>query len=735
MEDTDDNPSAAAAEQWRLEGNKAFAAKKWDAAITKYRASLAIDGASPSSAKVYSNLAAALCKLSKYDDAHEAAKQATKVDPEWAKGYWRLGVVLELKKNFILALDSYKEAAERAPEEEEVFVRAKDNMLRRLGCRVDRDGTIVVVDPPPTSTQVKDGGDEQPPYVAWDRLRRRTNNFRNMGRAYPGYLTSRDGEKFKSEWWIQDGLSHWHGAMSRQLGELAGMPCDQLSQIWPKLVELKQQMQRREISQVEFDRGRWNLTGLPPARGDEFVELVNALTLLGGNQIPIEMGGGKFIPSPPWLEWFNPQQLMAIQQVIWGEVMGMKHLLAGTLHTSINWEGGVDVVFSPAIHNSAKSFVATGGMEEDEDFCKDGTPDEVIAYIKKKLDEGIPWEKGMRKYIAVAYRGTILSAWLTRLVVGLAPALTHLKWARKFITLADKEWKVTEKGRYEQCGVTFRKSFQVGVLWMELVTAQSLRGNEAPNLEEAIYEFGLAQDIINCAMASDPPSEGSFEGWVFYVSFSRKPLAFACSYLGATMTRLRQEDPDLLEEVVKKTGIMEGDRDDNLMAFLFEQTGEAGFSMLSAIAETYKQAALAQLYDDTERAILWWGYTAHVALAGGYKLGDLRAGINNAVIATQEMDEELLGPCAWKGSTYQKQSMLMARYYQDKRDDFILPRLEMSKRPDGNLALFVDGQLLVHNFDKDMRIEWKKWKDRNREEDDYLDTTEVEQEHGAKSEG
>lgn len=83
MADTDANPSAAAAEQWRLEGNKAFAAKKWDAAIGKYRASLAIDGTSPNSAKVYSNLAAALCKLSKYDDAHEAAKQATKADPEW----------------------------------------------------------------------------------------------------------------------------------------------------------------------------------------------------------------------------------------------------------------------------------------------------------------------------------------------------------------------------------------------------------------------------------------------------------------------------------------------------------------------------------------------------------------------------------------------------------------------------------------------------------------------------
>ena len=50
-------------------------------------------------AKVYSNLAASLCKLGKYDDAYDAAQLGTKVDDTWAKGHWRLGSVSELSKS------------------------------------------------------------------------------------------------------------------------------------------------------------------------------------------------------------------------------------------------------------------------------------------------------------------------------------------------------------------------------------------------------------------------------------------------------------------------------------------------------------------------------------------------------------------------------------------------------------------------------------------------------------
>jgi len=69
------------------------------------------------SAKVYSNLAAALCKINKYDDALAAAKNATKVNPKWSKGYWRLGSIYELKKNFLAALNNYEKSVENDTDE------------------------------------------------------------------------------------------------------------------------------------------------------------------------------------------------------------------------------------------------------------------------------------------------------------------------------------------------------------------------------------------------------------------------------------------------------------------------------------------------------------------------------------------------------------------------------------------------------------------------------------------
>lgn len=105
------------AEDLRLQGNAAFTKKEWAVAAERYRESIAVDGDSRSSARVYSNLAAALCKLCRYDDAHEAARVAPRVDPGWAKGYWRLGVVCELQKDFLSSLSNYEKAMQLEPGE------------------------------------------------------------------------------------------------------------------------------------------------------------------------------------------------------------------------------------------------------------------------------------------------------------------------------------------------------------------------------------------------------------------------------------------------------------------------------------------------------------------------------------------------------------------------------------------------------------------------------------------
>ena len=651
---------------------------------------------------------------------------ATEVDPDWAKGHWRLGVVHELQKDFLLALHAYEKAVEISPEEK-VFVKAKDKLLQRLGYggETSPDGTHRI-GLPPTGTSFKG---EPPTYEAWRRLKKRTNNLTDMTNAFNFTINPSAGKDMKSEWWIAQGTYYWYSAMMRQLGELAGMHCPQLSHLTPKLEALKKQVQVGSISQNEFDTRRYQLLGLPPTNGTEFSDFLNGITHMGGDNLPAEMGGGKFIPSPPWLEFFAPQQFAAIQQCIMYQVLTCKQKLGRTDFATHDWTKGEDLVLSPAIVNAARSYwMGYAGQADDGTMGKQGTPEEVIEYCKKKLKEGITWEEGMRHFVGLNYRGTVLAAWLSRLVEGLAGALRQLKWARKFITLADTLWKVTENENYGERGVTFRKSFQVGVLWMELITAQTLRNDEPPKLDVAVYEFNLAQEIITIARKQPHPIGNTFNEWNFYTSFSRKPLAFACSYLASNMNPFKIA-PDLLVKIMDRTGLMDPTRDDNLYSLLSATHDQEGLSVYSAIAETYKVAAMNQLPDDKETPILWWGYAAHLALAGDYKMKDLRKGINNAVLASQMMDEELWGPNPWKGSTYQTQALSLARHFQDKPDEFILPRLEMEKRPDGNIALFVNGQVLCMN----LKPKLQRPRNPDKKTKQYLDTTEIEKEHGAES--
>ncbi len=307
-----------------------------------------------------------------------------------------------------------------------------------------------------------------------------------------------------------------------------------------------------------------------------------------------------------------------------------------------------------------------------------------------------------------------------------------MKWARRFISLADEEWKVSKTGNYEKFGATFRKSFQVGCLWMELVTANTMRNDDMDNVETILYEFQLAKDIINIAKKQAKPTTKDFSDWDFYTAYGRKPLAYACSYLASNLHSLRWSSGELLVEVLKKSELLTPGRDDNIYPLIAAVTTREDHNVITLIAETYKLAAIHQLPDDKETAILWWGNAAHIAEAGGYHMGELRAAINKAIIADQTMDEDMFGEGVWKGSTYQRQSMLLARHYQDKPDDFILPRLERERRPDGNIALFVDGHVLCLNFDKFLRLDHNKQK-RGKKVDEYFDTTDVAKEHGAES--
>jgi hypothetical protein len=413
---------------------------------------------------VYSNLAAALCKLSKYDDAHVAAKKATEVDPDWAKGHWRLGVVNELQKDFLHSFSSYGKAAELDPTEE-TFVKAKEKMMKRLGCteKTDNDGNkSIVVELPPTSIT---DTDKIPAIVAWERLLKRTNNLSNADQFLPKYWGD------TSEHWMQSSLNQWFRGMYPLLGQLADIPHKSHS-LTDKVDELKKAVQAGQMTMEQYSIARQRITGVPTAMGQEMDELIGALTSLMGDHIPLESrddGKERFVPSPPWLRYLRPKQMIAIQDLLCRDVLNLK--MTGKNNDGMQAYDGRNasqdkemIVISPGLLDMANSFWQGTCGNSSGITAEEGTPEEVVAYIKRRLDEGgVTWDQnnGMRKYVSSVYRGTVLSAWLARVTLGLGVASRNFRWATKFIDLADETWNVTQSGNYSKYGSSFRKSFRV----------------------------------------------------------------------------------------------------------------------------------------------------------------------------------------------------------------------------------------------------------------------------------
>ncbi|CAE6396415.1 unnamed protein product [Rhizoctonia solani] len=88
------------------QGNKAFAAKRYDEAIDLFTKAIALD---PSNHVLYSNRSAAKAGKKLWIDALEDAEQCIKVNPTWAKGYARKGAALHGAQRWEEAIAAYEE--------------------------------------------------------------------------------------------------------------------------------------------------------------------------------------------------------------------------------------------------------------------------------------------------------------------------------------------------------------------------------------------------------------------------------------------------------------------------------------------------------------------------------------------------------------------------------------------------------------------------------------------------
>lgn len=108
-------PSAedkAKAEQLKGEGNKHMSAKDHDAAIDAYTKAIELDSTNP---VYYSNRSAAYAQLQQHDKAIEDAREASRVNPQFAKAYSRLGHALFSAGRYQEAVDAYQKGVEVDP--------------------------------------------------------------------------------------------------------------------------------------------------------------------------------------------------------------------------------------------------------------------------------------------------------------------------------------------------------------------------------------------------------------------------------------------------------------------------------------------------------------------------------------------------------------------------------------------------------------------------------------------
>jgi tetratricopeptide (TPR) repeat protein len=85
----------------------------YEKAIELY--TLCLDDETPNKHFIYSNRCLAFIKLGKYTNALNDAKKIIKLNPEWAKGWARLGTCLELTNNKEKAEVAYRKAYELEP--------------------------------------------------------------------------------------------------------------------------------------------------------------------------------------------------------------------------------------------------------------------------------------------------------------------------------------------------------------------------------------------------------------------------------------------------------------------------------------------------------------------------------------------------------------------------------------------------------------------------------------------
>uniref|UniRef100_A0A7S2LTP3 Uncharacterized protein n=1 Tax=Leptocylindrus danicus TaxID=163516 RepID=A0A7S2LTP3_9STRA len=747
------------AENQRQKGNDAFKMQDWQKAVKYYRESISLDPASKNSAKAWGNLAAALCKISMYEDANRAAARATSVDPTWAKGWWRRGVVEELQKDFIKAHVNYFRAMELASDKKEksFFKEAMKKVEKRINVKTIQkpDGTVEheysVSGPgvsviPTNSTMM----DKVVGLKAWRRFRDEGGQCTGGQPDQLAFFT-RQAELRKcptSYQFIMRGMFQWYMAscdarayLLYSCGDAEARMLQHRVTVVENSPEIINNPQLRAQSRMVAER--MVLGGSVPSTG-LLIEFINSINKLLGDNLIIGADSQtdaeeNFLPPIP-----GPLRRM-------GPAYMFQAMLASIFNQTVDVTSifGTKAKMSPAIISAVQTFQANMRLISSAklpQFDSSNTPEDVLKYCKKMLKQ-ISWNQGMRKFVALQYQGSVLYGVLLRFTGNVAEALKQMKWGRTFMKLADEAFNVTKDGAFAEKGCSFRASFRIGLSCTELKTHHALRdgslyiGGGSYPVDD---EFSLALEIIemaknvdlsdfNVGNDSDAVTQPILDK-IDEVAHYRMPLAYAHGLIAHTLGELNS----LIEAgkipfegwtVLCNNVDLVGPDDDR--------------TIVSVIAEHYRLAAENELPDSLEGSVLWWTYGHYMARSGkcrgdndkekgGYTLGELRNVIKKAEAARKVRDISLFGPDDCAGGTFEMATKMVASHFHSEDDDFLLPELKYEDK-DGKRSMVINGFTLCEDISNLEKIGREYLANRNgdKQEKTKNDTSELEQEHGA----
>ena len=113
MSSTSLNRSQEDAAKLKLEGNKLFKAKKYEAAANKYRGAIDKD---PSCSVYYTNLCACLSHLKLYEEMNIVATKCIAIDENSVKGHYWLIMSLKKQKKLKDAFGQSEVSLEKFPD-------------------------------------------------------------------------------------------------------------------------------------------------------------------------------------------------------------------------------------------------------------------------------------------------------------------------------------------------------------------------------------------------------------------------------------------------------------------------------------------------------------------------------------------------------------------------------------------------------------------------------------------